>query len=134
MDSRSIIHVRQPTETSCGQACAAMLLNKPIDLVIKELPHTKIIGTRHRDLIAYLQINGLICSPFFVNASNHLLPDLALVRVTWTGVKPVRAHLIVKCGDTWHDPLFEAPFRQWKPIIDRQYGRGRITSFVKVFV
>lgn len=124
-----LTHVIQPTPTSCAQACASMVLNRPLERVLEELPHTMKVGTKHRALIKYLKHHGLRCSDRFLSAHTHALPSFCIVRVTWS---KTRAHLIVKDGDIWHDPLFVEPFKPWLVMRDRQYGKGRVTSFVEI--
>lgn len=124
-----MIHIQQSTPTSCAQAVAAMLTGLPITQVLEELPHTKRVGTKHKNLIAYLKSRGIKCGARF-NSAIHGLPSTCIVRVTWPG-KPKRAHLLLKSNNTWYDPLFERPFSGTMDSA-RSYGHGRITGYCSI--
>lgn len=106
-----------------------MLTGRPIDVVLRELPHREVTGTRHRDLFDYLSRHGIQHGGRLLSAA-HGLPHVALVRVTWPG-RPARGHLILKSGRTWYDPLLARPHTGDLPS-SREYHGGRVTSYCAI--
>ena len=125
-------HVRQPTDVTCAQACAAMLLGAPIETVIRELPPTS-DGTRHREFIEFLRRCGVDVGERFTSARARAWPKNAIARITWPDGD---GHLVIKLGRVWHDPLFRRPFRHQHDRelrLHRTWARGgRVTSFLEV--
>ena len=121
-----IVHVKQSTDASCVQACLAMYLGMPIGVVFTHL-HPRDSGTKHKAMIDFLHRNGVECAGRMTSAMGKTLPEVALVRITWANKK---AHIVLKVGRTWHDPLFDKPFTGDLPKDRAWSGGGRVTSFL----
>lgn len=121
-------HVKQPTDSSCVQACLAMYLEQSIDFIFKSLPNRK-GGTKHKAMITFLRECGVTCADHMTSAVGKRLPRVALVRITWPNKK---AHIVLKFGRTWHDPLLDAPFKGDLPASREWSGGGRVTSFLEL--
>lgn len=121
-------HIKQPTDSSCVQACLAMYLEQPIEFVFKYLPNRK-SGIKHKAMIAFLRECGVTCADHMTSAVGKRLPFMALVRIIWPDKK---AHIVLKVGRTWHDPLLDAPFTGDLPASREWSGGGRVTSFLEL--
>lgn len=124
-----IVHLMQPTNSSCVQTCVAMLLGHlNVDEVFKGLPSKK-SGTKHKALIAYLHQIGVPCNDRLTVLRSNKLPELAFVRISW-GKR--WGHFVLKVGNTWHDPELTTPFTGTLPPERSWYGNGRVTSYLEV--
>lgn len=120
------VHRKQPTETSCAQACLAMIFDIPVADVLVHLPSRR-GGTKHKAMIKFLQDRGIKCDSRLTNARHKPLPEVGLVRITWPNNK---AHIVLKVGRTWHDPML-AGFFTGVPNPPLSWASdGRITSFL----
>ncbi len=122
-----ITHQMQPTLMTCAQTCIAMLLGIPVEEVMLSLPDKK-SGTQHKAMIAYLHARGVSCASRLTSLYGKELPSLAFARIRLPDKQG--GHLVLRAGDTWHDPALPTPFRGKLPA-DRHWGRGRyVTSFL----
>lgn len=121
------VHVRQPTETSCAQACIAMITGVPVaDLIARMNPGPK-SGTRGAAIVRELRNHGVRCGDRFQALRGKPFPRFAIVRI----VHPdKRGHVVVKFERTWLDPLLESPFEGDPPrgAVTPWAGGSRITS------
>lgn len=102
-----IRHVKQPTPTSCAQACIAMITGADVhELIAKMRPGPK-TGTRGAAIVRALRDNGVRCGDRFMGVRGRPLPNFAIVRIVYDDD---RGHVVVKHGREWFDPLLEAPF------------------------
>ena len=128
MDERAVRHVQQPNEYTCVPACAAMVLDADVALMIDRLKPTPKGGTPHRKLIAVLRDHGVRCGERFMVARGKPLPHTAIVRVMWPEKRT--GHVVLKHGRTWHDPQLPGPFTGDLPETREWANGGRVTSFL----
>ena len=123
----SIVHVRQPTESSCAQACIAMITGASVlDLIARMRPGRK-TGTRGAAIVRELRDRGIACGDRFVPLSGKPFPRFAVVRIVHPNK---RGHVVVKFERTWFDPMLQGPFDGDPPrgAITPWAGGSRITS------
>jgi hypothetical protein len=76
-------HVPQPTATTCGQACLAMITGDDIAAVLAVLP-SKPCGTYIDQLVTYLRSRGWVCEGRLRRvAKDRPPPHLAIARLKW---------------------------------------------------
>ena len=85
--------MRQPTETSCAQACISMVTGVDVGSLIKRMtPGTK-TGTRGPAIVRELRRNDIRCGNRFESLRGRPFPRFAIVRI----VHPdKRGHVVVK--------------------------------------
>lgn len=72
--------LQQPTRTTCGQTCVAMLVGRPVDEVCTVMGRKGKTSTR--DLINGLRHYGLSCGDRLARYNkNTVLPPLAILRL-----------------------------------------------------
>lgn len=122
-----IQHVRQPTLTSCAQACIAMITGADVHTLIASMRPTARRGTPHSMIIRALCDHGVRCGNRFESVRGRELPRFAIVRIVWSDK---RGHVVVKHERTWFDPFLEAPFTGDPPrgAVTPWVGGSRITS------
>jgi hypothetical protein len=121
------VHVRQPTDTSCAQACIAMITGADVaELVARMKPGSK-TGTRGAAIVRELRARGVRCGDRFESLRGKPFPRYAIVRIVHPNK---RGHVVVKYERTWFDPLLEAPFVGDPPraAVTPWAGGSRITS------
>jgi len=122
-----ITHVRQPTETSCAQACISMITGTDVSFLIERMRPGSKTGTRGSAIVRELRALGVRCGDRFVPMRGKSFPRIAIVRI----VHPdKRGHVVVKYETTWFDPLLEAPFVGDPPrgAVTPWSGGSRVTS------
>lgn len=125
----AVVDLKQPTPTTCGQTCVAMLLGCPVEAVVASVGAK---GTTWPQLRAYLRRVGWTGPPrLTVNRDGATLGfagHTALCRVRWNP-KPGdrRAHWVLYAESAWHDPLCPG----MRPLFLRDNARdGRVLSYV----
>lgn len=123
----TIIHVRQPTLTSCAQACIAMITGIDVSYLIERMKPGPKSGTRGAAIVRELRNIGVRCGDRFQPIRGRPFPRFAIVRITHTDK---RGHVVVKHESTWFDPMLEAPFQGDPPraAVTPWAGGSRITS------
>ena len=114
--------IMQPTFTTCGQACVAMLADKPIDVVIRDM---KTDGpTSIGQLIEILDAYGIRHADKNVRISkkNPVPHECSILTVHTNGGY---THWVLLCGNQYFDPEFG--------LIDGDYPHGKITSFLAIY-
>ena len=97
-----IERVVQPTPTSCGQACLAMITGVDVESVIAEVPD-RARGTYVHELGAYLRANGWKANWLLQRlARGRALPQLAILRMKWKGER--LGHWLVWADGQVYDP------------------------------
>ena len=127
MTYRRPTHVRQPTETSCAQACIAMITGVDVNELVKRMKPGPKSGTRGAAIVRELRDHGVRCGDRFESLRGKPFPEVAIVRI----VHPNRrGHVVVKHERTWFDPMLEGPFDGDPPrgAVTPWAGGSRITS------
>lgn len=122
-----IVHVRQPTETSCAQACIAMITGVSVHELIARMTPGRKTGTRGAAIVRELRDRGIRCGDRFVSLRGRPFPRFAIVRIIYPNK---RGHVVVKYERTWFDPGLEGPFDGDPPrgAVMPWAGGARITS------
>lgn len=123
----TLIHVKQPTPTSCAPACVAMVTGVDVHTLIAEMRPGPKRGTAHERIIRALRARGVQCGDRFQSVRGRPLPRFAIVRITHPNK---RGHVVVKHEQTWFDPLLDALFTGDPPrgLVTPWAGGSRITS------
>jgi hypothetical protein len=100
-----LYHRYQPTQTSCGQACAAMVTGKAFPEIRRAFGHMH--ATYKSEIVKVLEQFGVKVSPP-VNYKGEALPPLALIRLSYikrrgSGVKKV-GHYVVYFNGLYYNP------------------------------
>jgi hypothetical protein len=122
-----MIRFQQPTRTSCGQTCIAMIIGRPVHEVFTVLPD-KPSGTRTAELVIAMRQLGLSCAGKMRRIGSNLVgaPPLAILRVLWPADPGERqlAHWMVLSDGRIFDP--DGPRLRWRAV------GGRITSYLEI--
>ena len=114
--------VIQPTDTTCGQACIAMIAGKEIEEVIKDM---KTDGpTSIGQLIEALDFYGINHAEknTRISKKNPVPPECSILTVhTNAGY----THWTLLFGGKYYDPEFG--------LIEGEYTHGKITSFLGIY-
>ena len=114
--------VRQITDTTCGQACIAMITGKDIEEVIKDM---KTSGpTSIGQLIEILDFYGVKHAErnTRISKKNPTPNEYSILTVhTYAGY----THWILLFDNKYYDPEFG--------LIDGEYTYGKITSFLAIY-
>jgi hypothetical protein len=125
--------LRQPTKTTCGETCVAMLTGVSVQEV-RDITKSK-RGTQARDLVGAIStIGGFTVEPEVKKAGQDL-PMTAICRVYWhrrskkspTGFGAGLSrnwHWVLYHNGTFYDPTFG--------IVEGWGGRGKLTHFMAV--
>lgn len=98
----AISHQFQPTPTSCGQTCIAMLLGIPARQVIRDMDDGPTVP---RELAEYLRPHGFNVPDRLVRMSSATrLPAFAIVRVLWAP-RTRHGHWVLWSSGDVFDPL-----------------------------
>jgi hypothetical protein len=127
-----IVDIRQPTSTTCGQTCLAMLLGVDVDTIVRRIGGGPTTWAQLRGVLVTSGWQAqLRLSPRMRRNRTVTLGDIggtpggvALCRVRW-GDRRHGAHWVLWADEEWHDPL--VPERE--PLFAR-CERGRILSTV----
>lgn len=113
--------VMQTDFTMCGQACIAMLAGKDIETVCRELNNKKSMSTGQiMEGLDKYNIHHAVKN-VRLSKKNPLIPEVAILTVhmeTYT-------HWVVFYKGDYLDPEFG--------LIEKEYTKGRITSYITVF-
>jgi len=122
-----ILHVRQPTPTSCAQACIAMITGADVHALIAQMKPTAKRGTRGPDIVRVLRDHGVRCGDRFESVRGRPFPRFAIIRIVHADK---RGHVVVKHDRTWFDPMLESSFTGDPPrgAVTPWVGGSRITS------
>lgn len=123
----NIQHVRQPTETSCAQACIAMITGVPVEELVARMRPGPRRGTRGAAIVRELRDHGVRCGDRFESLRGKPFHRFSIVRITHPNKL---GHVVVKFESTWFDPMLEAPFVGEPPrgAVTPWVGGSRITS------
>lgn len=105
-----------------------MYLGMTEEEVIKDIPVSP-KGTKNKRVIEYLQEHGVDCDTRWTPVRGKTLPEIAFVRIRYTKTE---CHLVLKVGETWYDPSFNAPLPGYNRGNRLDYGNGGIISFLAV--
>lgn len=112
--------IQQPTDTTCGQTCVAMIVDRTVDEVCELMG--KKGKTRSKDLVKVLQHFKFDCSPSIRVNQQTKFPPLAILKLrhptdkTWS-------HWVVRKDGNDYDPSSE--------VCALAYG-WKLTSFIEV--
>lgn len=114
--------VKQPTFTTCGQACISMIAQKSIDNVIKDM---KTDGpTSIGQLIEILDFYGIKHAERNVRISKkNPVPYKYSILTVHTNAR--YTHWSLLYDNKYYDPEFG--------LIEGEYTQGRITSFLAIY-
>lgn len=114
--------VMQPTDTTCGQACIAMITGKDVETVIRDM---KTSGpTSIGQLIEALDFYGIPHAERNVRISKkNPAPYECSILTVHTDAD--YAHWALLFGGRYYDPEFG--------LIDGDYPHGKITSFLAIY-
>lgn len=118
-----IIHVVQPPNSStCGQCCVAMVLNVPVERVIKEIGRGGTNYTKLRRAVENITRSKIarpratLSPPYQRRRSiiDHPRTGTWIVKIQWSK-KPHRSHFVVLSNDIVYDPSYgqKMKFTEW---------------------
>jgi len=127
-----IKHLQQSEfSNQCGQACVAMILNVSIERAVELIQ--KKGSTQTKDIARVLNQNGFDCDLRLTRISKkHQIPDFCILKITFGNRHT--GHWVLWNGkeETYHDPSFNYPAKQFGFDKALKYYNGRITSFLKI--
>lgn len=117
-----INYIPQPTITTCGQACVAMLSNISIEEAIKKMGTDG--PTEHADIINGLKVCGVKCGNEFIEITkeNPKYPSVCVLLIWF----PEYGHWVVYYHGKFYDPEFG--------LLDECVPHGRIGSYFEVYL
>lgn len=120
---RKMEFVMQPTFSTCGQACIAMLTGKSMEEVIKVM---KTDGpTSIGQLIEALDFYGIKHAEKNVRISKKN-PHPAEVSILTVHMEEGYTHWVLLCDKKYYDPECG--------VVEGEYTRGKITSFLEIYL
>lgn len=114
--------IMQPTSSTCGQACIAMIANKEIEEVIKDMKTDK--STSIGQLIEILDFYGIKHAERNkrISKKNPIPYEYSILTVhTNAGY----THWTLLYDNKYYDPEFG--------LIEGEYTHGKITSFLEIY-
>lgn len=92
-------YVHEPTDLQCGQAVLAMVLNKPVEQIVKELGNDR--ETTLKQMRSVLESGGVKMAEKRLQAKTKSdLPNLCLLSLE----TPLCWHWSLYCDGTFYDP------------------------------
>lgn len=92
----------QPTPTSCGQTCLAMVSGMPIERAIRIVGHSH--STCPAELVAAIRSCGYSCPSRLARVSKRGLPELCIARLSARNAAPSWGHWVVVYKGNVYDP------------------------------
>lgn len=115
-----INYIPQPTITTCGQACIAMLAKISVKEAIEKMGTDS--STERHHIINGLRACGIDCSDEFIEITNEnpIFPPVCVLLIWF----PTYGHWVVHYHGKFYDPEFG--------LLDESVPHGRIGEYLEV--